>query len=284
LLFLQPDHDFTYKEKDNIMASLQFENKWVLITGASSGLGYEMALQLALIHKAHLILVARRADKLEELKQTITSQSSSQIKTITADLSNLNDIDRVINESLEGNNLYGAILNAGITYFGKHLELDWKQFEMMLQTNVTGMVRMTNQLTQYFEKTQAAGGIMIVSSMAAVLPTPYQAAYSGTKGFMLNFITALSHEVTNKHLSYTVYLPGGMQTEMTNNDKFSPLKSWLMPVKQAAAEGIMAFKKRKPTYVPGATNKMGAFFSGIIPKRMIIKGMAKTYGNALKKQ
>ncbi len=99
------------------MAALQFANKWILITGASSGLGYEMALQLTLTHKANVILVARRADKLEELKQTITSQSSSIVKTITADLSNLEDIDRVIKESLIENNLYGAILNAGITYF-----------------------------------------------------------------------------------------------------------------------------------------------------------------------
>ena len=257
--------------------------KSILITGASSGLGYEMALQLSLQHKANVILVARRAEKLQELKETIEAKSSSKVKTITADLSNLEDIDRVIKISLEDNNLFGAILNAGITYFGNHLELDWKQFEMMLQTNVTGMVRMTTQLTAHFEKTQHPGGIMIVSSMAAVLPTPYQAAYSGTKGFMLNFITALSHEITNKNFSYTVYLPGGMQTEMTNNDKFSPLKSWLMPVKQAAAEGINAFRKRKATYVPGATNKLGAIISGIIPKRIIIKGMAKTYGNALKK-
>ena len=56
-----------------------------------------------------------------------------------------------------------------------------------------------------------------------------------------------------------------------------------MPVKQAAAEGINAFRKRKATYVPGATNKLGAIMAGIIPKSIIIRGMAKTYGNALKK-
>jgi len=266
------------------MASLRFENKWVLVTGASSGLGYEMARQLALVHKANLILVARRSDKLQELKDLVESQSACKVKTVTADLSNIEDIDRVVHVALEENNLYGAILNAGITYFGSHLELDWQQFEMMLQTNVSGMVRMTNLLTQHFEQTQHAGGIMIVSSMAAVLPTPFQAAYSGTKGFMLNFITALSHEITNKNFSYTVYLPGGMQTEMTNNDKFSPLRSWLMPVDAAAAQGIHAFRKRKPTYIPGATNKLGAIASGIIPKRIIVKGMARTYGNALKKK
>ncbi|MFL9484109.1 SDR family NAD(P)-dependent oxidoreductase [Chitinophagaceae bacterium LWZ2-11] len=264
------------------MASLHFENKWVLITGASSGLGHEMALQLAIVHKANVILVARRVEKLLQLKETIETQSTSKVKTITADLSNLNDIDKVLTEVLADNNLYAAILNAGVTFFGSHLQLEWDVFAMMLQTNVTGMVKMTTELTRYFEKTQQPGGIMVVSSMAAVLPTPYQAAYAGTKGFMLNFITALSHEVSNKNLSYTVYLPGGMQTEMTDNDKFSPLKNWLMPVQTAAAKGINAFIKRKATFVPGAMNKFGAIISGIVPKHLIVKSMAKTYGKALK--
>jgi len=263
------------------MAHLQFEHKWILVTGASSGLGYEMAMQLATVHKANLIVVARRADKLESLKQAIEQRCSSKVKTVTADLSNLADIDRAVTVALEDDNLYAAILNAGITYFGHHLELEWTQFEKILQTNVTGMVRMTEQLTAYFEKKNTEGGLMVVGSMAAVLPTPYQAVYSGTKGFMLNFITALSHEIKNRKFSFTVFLPGGMVTEMTDNDKFSPLKSWLMPVEQAARIGISALRKRKRTCVPGATNRLGAYISGIIPKSIIIRGMAKTYGKAL---
>lgn len=253
-----------------------------MITGASSGLGYEMAMQMATIHKANLILVARRADKLNALKLEIEKNAAVKVKTVTADLSHPTDIDRAVAVALEDDNLYGAILNAGVTYFGRHLELEWEQFEQILQTNVSGMVRMTQQLTAYFEQTNREGGLMIVSSMAAVLPTPYQAVYSGTKGFMLNFITALAHELDNRKFSFTVYLPGGMVTEMTDNDKFSPLKRWLMPVAQAAAIGLAAFKKRKATCVPGTTNRLGAYLSGIIPKRIIIKGMAKTYGRALK--
>jgi short-subunit dehydrogenase len=264
------------------MAQLEFEHKWVLVTGASSGLGYEMAMQLATVHKANLIVVARRADKLEALRQEITATTNVQVKTVTADLSNIRDIDRVVNAALQEDNLYAAILNAGITYFGRHLELEWNAFEQMLQTNVSGMVRMTQQLAAYFERNNKEGGLMIVSSMAAVLPTPYQAVYSGTKGFMLNFITALSHELQNKKFSMTVYLPGGMVTEMTDNEKFSPLKSWLMPVNEAARQALNAFKKRKATHVPGLTNRLGAYLSGIIPKRIIVRGMAKTYGKALK--
>ena len=68
------------------MAQLQFKNKWVLVTGASSGLGYETAMQLAVVHQANLILVARRSDKLEILKQEIEAKSQVQVKIVTADL------------------------------------------------------------------------------------------------------------------------------------------------------------------------------------------------------
>ena len=264
------------------MAQLQFKNKWVLVTGASSGLGYEMSMQLAVIYQANLILVARRSDKLEILKQEIEAKTQVQVKTITADLSLMEDIDRVLQTILAEDDLYGAILNAGITYFGQHLDLEWGAFEKMLQTNVTGMVRMTQQLVAYFEHKHKEGGLMIVSSMAAVLPTPYQAAYSGTKGFMLNFITALSHELQNKKFSMTVYLPGGMVTEMTDNEKFSPLKRWMMPVGEAARQGLTAFRKRKVTHVPGTTNRLVGYLSRIIPKKIIVRGMARIYARALK--
>ena len=264
------------------MAQLQFKNKWVLVTGASSGLGYETAMQLAVVHQANLILVARRSDKLEILKQEIEAKSQVQVKTVTADLSLMEDIDLVLQMALAEDNLYGAILNAGITYFGPHLDLEWGTFEKMLQTNVTGMVRMTQQLVAYFERNQKEGGLMIVSSMAAVLPTPYQAAYSGTKGFMLNFITALSHELQNKKFSMTVYLPGGMVTEMTDNEKFLPLKRWMMPVGEAARQGLTAFRKRKVTHVPGAANRLVGYLSRIIPKKIIVRGMARIYARALK--
>jgi short-subunit dehydrogenase len=264
-----------------IMSKLKFKHKWVLVTGASSGLGYELAIQLATQYEANLLVVARRADKLEALKTYVEQHTSSKVKTITADLSKVADADRVMDIALAEPGLCGIILNAGITYFGRLTEMDWEQFEKMLQTNVTGMVRMAQRTAVHFEQTGAEGGLMVVSSMAAILPTPYQAAYSGTKAFMLNFISALAHEMKNKCFSYTVFLPGGMTTEMTNNEKFSALKNWMMPVAVAARTALHAFHKRKATCVPGTSNKLGAYLSGLIPKRIIVGGMARTYSRAL---
>ena len=265
------------------MSKLQFKNKWILVTGASSGLGEEMARQLAHQHQANLILLARRKDKLERLKTELEKEAKVSVKVIVADLSNLQDVDRAIDEVLKGGLLYGAILNAGITYFGKHVDLEWDQFQTILQTNLVSVVRMTSRLVKHFESTSNEGGILIVSSMAAMFPIPYQAVYSGTKGFILSFATALAHEIKNPKFSLSVYTPGGIVTEMTTGENFNDLRGWLMPVKQAAKEGIYAFQNRKSTYIPGFLNKVGGYFLNLLPKGITMRKMGKVYEKALAK-
>jgi len=265
------------------MSKLQFKNKWVLVTGASSGLGEEMARQLAFQHGANLILLARRKDKLEQLKTELENDAKISVKTIVADLSKLDDVDKAIDQLLIGEELYAAILNAGVTYFGKHSELSWEQFQTMLQTNVVSVVRFTNRLVSHFESTGKEGGILIVSSMAAIFPVPYQSAYSGTKSFILSFATALMHEIKNKQFSLSVYAPGGIVTEMTAGDNFHDLQGWLMPVKQAAKEGIDAFRNRKLVHVPGLMNRVGGFFMKFLSKSFVMGKMSKVYEKSLVK-
>lgn len=263
------------------MSKLQFKNKWVLVTGASSGLGEEMARQLAYQHQANLILLARRKDKLEQLKSKLEKEAKVSVKVIVADLSNLQDVDCAIDDVLKDGQLYGAILNAGVTHFGKNADLAWNQFQTMLQTNVVSVVRMTNRLVEHFESTGNEGGILIVSSMAALFPVPYQSAYSGTKAFILSFATALSQEIKNPQFSLSVYAPGGIVTEMTAGDNFNDLQGWLMSVKEAAKEGIYTFQNRKGIYIPGLLNRVGGFFMNLLPKKFIAGKMSKVYGKAL---
>ena len=260
------------------MAKLQFSGKWVLVTGASSGLGEEIARQLAQKHGANLILLARRREKLEQLKAEL--EGTVQVKIITADLTKLDEVDKALDELLK-NDLYAAVLHAGVTYFGPHEELEWNAFETMLQTNVVSTMRMTNRLVGHFEKSGNEGGLLIVSSLAAVIPIPYQAAYSATKSFILTFVTALRHELKNKLFSITVYTPGGIVSEMTAGEKFNDLRTWLMPVDEAANEAINALIKRKHTHIPGFVNKLGGLAIRFLPKKFILGRMSKVYGHSL---
>lgn len=262
---------------------MDFTGKWVLVSGASSGLGEMLARKLALHHKANLIVVARRKAQLEKLKEELESQAKIQVQAICADLSLMEEADRVVREATAEKALYAAILNAGVTHFGDHAELDWGQFEKMLQLNVSSVVRMTQPLLNHFRHGQLGGGLMFVSSMAGLIPIPYQAAYSGTKAFLMNFGCALAEELRGQPVSLTVYAPGGIQTEMTNNESFAPLSRWLMPVDQAAREGLEAFQKRRQLHVPGVGNRVGSYLAGLVPREFLISRVGATYRNALKK-
>lgn len=266
---------------------MNFSGKWVLVSGASSGLGQAMARKLALEHQANIIAVARRKTQLEELKFELESQSSVQVHIIDADLSRMEEVDRVLQEALSEREVYAAILNAGVTHFGAHSELNWDQFQKMLDLNVNSIVRITQPLVDYLAKKsnpKDRGGLMFVSSMGGLIPVPYQAAYSGTKAFLVNFGCALSEEIRDQKISVTVYAPGGIQTEMTQTAQFKPLERWLMPVEAAAEEALEAFRSRKPVHVPGIGNRVGAFFAGILPRHWILSWVGGIYRGALEQE
>jgi short-subunit dehydrogenase len=265
------------------MKKLELADKWILITGASSGLGHEMARQLAVKHRANLIIAARRKDKLDLLKTELEASAGIKVKVIVADLSVHEDVVRMIDDSLTDGKLYGAILNAGVTYFGRHADMPWEQTENIIKTNVSSVVFMTSRLVAHFEKANTEGGVMIVSSMAAFFPVPYQAVYSATKSFIMAFANALSVEIKNPALSLTVFAPGGIATEMTEGKNFNDLKGWLMPVEQAATEGLNAFILRKHVHIPGFLNRVGNVFMSFLPRKFITKNMGKVYYKALLK-
>jgi short-subunit dehydrogenase len=259
---------------------MDLRGRWVLVTGASSGLGRAMAGILARQHGANVIPVARRADRLEALKRELEAETKVAVEPIAADLSRTAEVDRVLLEALR-RPVYGAVLNAGVTHFGEHRALPWEAFESMLQTNVSGLVRMTNALVPYLAEMAPGGGILLVSSMAGIMPLPYQAAYSGTKAFAVHFGRALRQELGATDVSITVYAPGGIDTEMTSGESFRALRRWLMPVEEAARQGIEAFRRRKELHVPGASSKLGALLWRVLPQRFVMSRVAASYRRAL---
>src|SRR5688572_21581401 len=148
------------------MAPLQLRSRWVLVTGASSGLGLEMARQLARDHRANLVLVARRADRLATLKAELEGDYGVQGVNVVADLSREDEVERTFAEATEGRDLYGVVLNAGITYFGHHVELSWLELKRMLDTNVNAVTHLTHLCIPYLLEQKQSGGLMLVTSMA----------------------------------------------------------------------------------------------------------------------
>jgi len=265
------------------MKPLELENRWVLVTGASSGLGREMARVLARDFKTNLVVVARREDRLVALATELQKAHGVSVRVITADLGRDGEADRVFAEATRESNLIGAILNAGITHFGKWDELSWEDFQRMHAVNVTSVVRLTTLLLPYLEKRGESGGLLLVSSMAGLMPTPYQTAYSATKAFLVNFGCGLHHEMDPRGVSVSTFVPGGIRTEMTDGVRFNDLRGWLMPVERCAVEAVQAFVGRAYLHTPGVMYRVGAVVSRLLPQRFFIGRVADQYRRSLER-
>jgi short-subunit dehydrogenase len=259
---------------------MNFRGRWVLITGASSGLGREIARILAVDHAANLVLAARRAARLEELKSDLERTARVSVKTIVADLSNPDDLDRVFHEATADRDIYGVVLNAGVTHLGPFNELSWTDFQVMLATNVTSVARLTTLFLPYLEARNEGGGILLVASFAGLVPVPYQAAYSGTKGFLINFGRCLHHELKGK-VSITTFVPGGMATEQTAGERFVPLRGWLMPVEPCARAAVRAFAARREMQLVGLIYRLGSVVVRLLPQRFVAASIGAHYRSAL---
>jgi uncharacterized protein len=265
------------------MKPLDFPHRWILITGASSGLGRQMARTLAKRYRANLVLVARREERLASLKAEVEEQYSVSVLTIKANLSEVSEAERVFEEAIEKCHLYGAILNAGITHFGDFDEQDWTALESLLAVNVMTQTRFARLLLPYLEQRKEHGGILLVSSMAGLTPVPYQTAYSASKAFIVNLGCGLHHEMWRRGVSVTTFVPGGIVTEMTDGQRFNGLRSWLMPVDKCADEAIEAFRSRRYLHSPGFVYRFGSVVTRFLPQRFIVGRVAEQYRKSLER-
>jgi hypothetical protein len=266
------------------MKPMNFSRRRILITGASSGLGLEMARLLAHRHQSDLVLVARRKDQLMAIKTELETQANIQCQVIAADLSIATDVKRVLTESIESGEIYGVILNAGITHFGKHLELDWSMFEKLMATNITSTVQLINLFTPYLITQGKQGGIMLVSSMAGLLPVPFQSAYAGSKAFITNFALSLNEELREEPISLTVFSPGGIDTAMTRNSglRYFANTTFMQDAVSCAQDGLDAMRARQTIFVPGLLNQAQLFATRFIPRNLVTRITGLTYRKALK--
>ncbi len=251
------------------MQPLSLQGRYTLVTGASSGLGREIAREIARRHGGHLVLVARRRERLEELAKELEGHGAKAV-CIAADLSKPEDVERVIGEATKGREVHAAILNAGVTYFGHHLEMPWADQQAILATNVISVVKLANAFLEHQLQKAPGGGLMVVSSMAGTMPTPYQAFYSGTKAFLNTWGVALAEELRGKDVSVTVFAPGGIATEMGEKSgtsrKYKKGDVGMMDADVCARAALAAFVQRRRFVVPGALNRLNDFLMRFVPR------------------
>jgi short-subunit dehydrogenase len=262
--------------------ALQLRSRWTLVTGASAGLGREMARTLAREHGSHLVLVARRADRLAALCEELKAAHGVQAVAVAADLAEPEAAARVVAEATDGGRrpLAAAVLNAGVTYYGDALKLEPARLGALLHTNVTSLVGVAQALAGGWVERGERGALLLVSSVAAFYPMPYQAAYAASKAFVTSYGQSLDAELRPRGVSVGVFAPGGIATEMlelAGFDKKLTTGVGIMPVERCAREAVAALVKRKSLAVPGAINQALALSARLLPRSFLAARAAALY-------
>jgi short-subunit dehydrogenase len=190
----------------------KWAGKWALVTGASAGIGLELARQLA-AGGANLVLTARRTDRLQELATEIIATHSVKVETFAADLAQPHAPAK-IHAFTTGRGLQIELLvnNAGFGAFGYIHEIEPLRLAEMIQVNCTAVVALT-QLYAAEMVSRHHGDVMIVSSIAAFQPVPFNSAYAATKAFDLLFSEGIAEELRPSGVNVCALCPGSTTTE-----------------------------------------------------------------------
>jgi len=242
-----------------------------LITGASSGIGEAFARALA-GRGVNLILVARRAHRLEKLAEELASAHHIQAEPLVADLTSERDLETVRRRLLETGNLELLVNNAGFGSRGRFWESDREAVERMHRLHVLAAVCLMRAALEVMGP-KARGAIINVSSVAGFSATPGGAAYCATKAWM-NTITeavALELEAAGSPVRVQALCPGFTYTEfhdVIGADRSSIPRSWWMQADQVVAASLEGLAKGKVFVVPGLRYRLLVALAGIVPHKL----------------
>lgn len=257
--------------------------KTALITGASGGIGLELAKIFA-SKGTNLVLVARSINKLEELKKELETKYGIYVYTIGIDLSANNSALDVYNEtSSQKIRIDYLINNAGFGDFGFFNETSWTKELQMINLNIIALT----QFTKLFLKDMVerkTGRIMNVASTAAFQSGPTMAVYYATKAYVLSFSEAVENEVRDKGITITTLCPGatesGFQTA-AKMEESSLVKGKKLPSAKAVAKyGFEAMMKGKKVSIHGIKNFILASSVRFMPRSVVVKTTRKLQDKA----
>lgn len=249
-------------------------SKTALITGASSGIGEE----LARIHAqagGNLVIVARSGDKLSALKQELEQAHNIKVTTITKDLGQPNAPKEVYDEVKQaGIEVDYLINNAGFGGLGKFHERDWAQDLAMINLNIIALTALTRFFLPDFVK-RNSGKVLNVSSTASLLPGPLQAVYYATKAYVTSFSNAIAEELHDTNVTVTALLPGATETKfgsVSGMDKTVMFKN-TASAHSVAKDGYEGMIAGKLNVISGLwfANKIMMAVAPLMPKKMVLK-------------
>ena len=245
-----------------------------LITGASSGIGKDFAT----IHAGNsgdLVIIARREDKLIELKKELEAKHGITVLIIAKDLS-LPESPKEVYDELKSKNIEIDILinNAGFGGVGKFHERNWEKDAQMIDLNVRALTELTRRFLPDMV-TRKKGRVLNVASTAALLPGPLQAVYFASKAYVRSFSLAIASELDGTGVTVTALLPGATATEFGSTSGMDKTSMFSKPFSSmvVANTGYDAMLKGKLETKAGLTFGQKAMMAMLpfTPIKMILK-------------
>jgi short-subunit dehydrogenase len=248
-------------------------NPLALVTGASGGIGEELARILAR-HGHDLVLVARSADKLAALAERLELDHGILVRVIAKDLARP-EAAAELHEALAAEGLAVDVLvnNAGLGLLGKFAEIGIEGDVEMLRLNIEAPTLLTRLLLPSMLE-RGSGRILNLASTAGFQPGPLMAVYYATKAYVLSFSEALANEVAGTGVTVTALCPGPTETGFSSragSEQSRLFKGPTMDARTVAEIGYAALMAGKPVVIPGLRNRILAFSVRLAPRRVVTK-------------
>ena len=245
-----------------------------LVTGASSGIGAEIARELAR-RGHHVTLVARRDERLRSLAEEISSDLGGEAEVIACDLSDPAERARLLEQvQRSGRAVEILVNNAGFGASGEFASTAVDRNVQMVRLNVEAVVDLSGRVVEGMAR-RGRGAIINLASMAAFQPLPGQATYAATKAFVLSLSEAVRTELAGSGVTVTAVCPGPVRTEFVelagygDAEDRTPDLFW-MSAEDVAREAVSGAERNKRVVVPGSLNRAGAIVGQHSPRAIAL--------------
>jgi short-subunit dehydrogenase len=264
-----------------------FQNKSIFITGASSGIGEELALQLAQLD-ARLTITARRRELLDQLAQKITASGKPAPLVVPADVTNDTDLPHAVDEALRVHNRLDIVIaNAGFGVVAHFNKLSLDDYRRQFETNVFGLLRTVYATLPAIEKSH--GNVVLIGSVAGWAASPGASPYAMSKFAVRALANAITPELALSGVKVTLISPGFVASNIRridnkgalHADAAEPIPAWLvMPTDKAVRQILRAIAKGQPEAIITGHGKALVALQRFAPwlLRVIGRRMAATRG------
>jgi short-subunit dehydrogenase len=245
--------------------------QFAIVTGASSGIGRELAKVCA--SEGFDLLIAADEPEIERAAEEIRALGA-MVETVEADLSSTEGVDQLVDAAIRiGRPVDALLANAGRGLGRGFLDQDFGQARQVIDTNITGTVYLVHRIGNDM-RLRNAGRIMIVGSIAGFVPGSFQAVYNGTKAFLDSFSFALREELRGSRVTVTCLMPGATETKFF--ERADMLDTSVGTAKKASAAdvakiGFDAMMRGDGDIVSGFKNKLQSAVAQVIPAGFLAK-------------